>query len=84
MIFSLLKINTNPHLLHRFYHIGFFRGQLSKNNCVHVVVSIVLYLLFLFVKISVKDIFSTEDKYKTSSVALVLPHWVFLGTIFQK
>ena len=45
---SLLKNNINPHLLHRFSHIGFFRGQLSKNNCVHVVVSIVLYVFYLF------------------------------------
>ena len=31
---SLLHNNKNPQLLHRFYQIGFFRGHLSKNNCV--------------------------------------------------
>ena len=31
---SLLNNNKISDLLHWFFHLGFFRGQLSKNNCV--------------------------------------------------
>ena len=50
---SLLNNNKISDLLHRFSHLGFFRGHLSKNNCV-----LVMWLLSTLLSVLV-HLFST-------------------------
>ena len=38
-----------------------------------------IYYFILHVKTSVNDLFTAEDKYKSSSDASIFPHWVFSG-----